>query len=337
MLIAIFAFWGVAAADKEGSKANKVECVYPDVENIGNRNINGRIYLLFPNFISYDKEIQIGVQYSAEVEKSTKIMEEGGGAEYMHELVQDLVRHSDARVPFHVKVIDSDEVNAFALPGGFLYVNKGLVEAADTEDELVGVLCHEIAHIAARHASERMTKMQLLEWASIPSIFLGGAVGMAVQNGLGFALDLKILGITRGSEREADILGSQYAWSAGFDPNGFLTFFEKMLAKEKKQPGKFGSWFRTHPPTPDRISYMKESINRCLPPKDQYLVTSSKFDQVKAGFLEFDNALASNRAKGGGKGGSGKPTLKRKSDSEPEADKKPTLKRRTDTEPDTQD
>lgn len=300
-------------------KAPGRECRYPDVENIGNREINGRIYLIFPNFISYEKEIQIGAQYAAQIEQSTRLLTDQSVVDYVKDLTQNLVRHSDAKVPFVIRVVDSDEVNAFALPGGHLFVNKGLIETAETEDELVGVICHEIAHVAARHASERLTKAQLLNWAAIPTIFVGGAGGIALRNGIGLALDLQILGISRGSEREADILGAQYAWHAGFDPDGFLTFFEKMLTKEKKQPGKLASWFRTHPTTPDRITYMKEEVEKCLPERPKYLVTSSRFDDMKAKLLAYDNTLqAANKGPAG------------KSDRAPS---KPTLKRRTDTDP----
>jgi predicted Zn-dependent protease len=322
------------------------DCTYPDVENIGNRDINGRIYLLFPNFISYEREIQIGAQYAAQIEQSARLLNMPEVNEYVNDLVQNLVRHSDAKVPFRIKVLDSDEVNAFALPGGYLFINKGLIQAADTEDELVGVLTHEIAHVAARHATERLTKMELLQWASIPSIFVGGGAGIALRNVLGLSLNLQILGITRGSEREADILGAQYAWHAGYDPNGYLSFFEKLMAMEKKQPGRFASWFRTHPPTAERIEYVSKEINECLPPKPKYIVTSSTFDEIKARLKAYDNALlAETKLAGGGASGDekkegGKPTLKRRTDTDvpkgtedPDSvPSKPTLKK--DDDPD---
>ncbi len=297
-------------------------CRYPDLENIGNRDINGRIYLLFPNFISFKKEIQIGAMLAAEVEKNVKLLEDEDVYRYINGIVQNISRHSDAKVPFSVKIIDTDEVNAFALPGGFVFVNKGLIETADTECELAGVIAHETGHVAARHATERLTKMQLLQWAAIPSIFVGGAGGIALRNGVGFALNLKLLGITRGSEKEADILGVEYTWNAGYDPYGFITFFEKMLAREKKQPGKFASWFRTHPSTPDRISYVKREIENCLPQKKKYIVTTSEFLRIKHKLLEYDNVLkVKNRGKK-------KPTLKKRNKSTTTGGKKrPTLKR----------
>jgi predicted Zn-dependent protease len=297
------------------------KCTFPDVENIGKREINGRIYLIFPNFISFDKEIQLGAEIAAQMDQSIKFIKDPEIQEYLESLIKTLVRHSDAKVPFRVKLVDSDEVNAFALPGGFLYVNKGLIQSTQTEDELVGVLCHEIAHVAARHATEMMSKMQILNYASIPTIFIGGAAGMIIQNSLGLALDLKLLGVSRGSEKEADVLGAQYAWNAGYDPEGFITFFEKMLAQEKKQPGKLASWFRTHPTTPDRLTLIRQIIAKCLPAKERYVTTSSVYDTAKNRLNLFDNvALSDKKAKKGpGKDGS-KPTLKLRTDTETEDD-----------------
>ncbi len=317
MIMAIFVF-SYNNPDLKTRKARN--CRYPDLENIGNRNINGRIYLLFPNFISFKKEIQIGAMLAQEVEKNVKLLNDPEVLNYVNGIVQNISRHSDAHVPFSVRIIDTDEINAFALPGGFVFVNKGLIEAADTECELAGVIAHETGHVAARHATERLTKMQLLQWAAMPSIFIGGAGGIALRNGVGFALNLKLLGITRGSEKEADILGVEYTWNAGYDPYGFIHFFEKMEAREKKHPGKFASWFRTHPSTPDRISYVKREIENCLPPKEKYIVTTSRFQEIKAKLLAYDNVMkVKNRGKK-------KPTLiKRNKNSGGE--RKPTLKK----------
>ncbi|MBN2431093.1 MAG: M48 family metalloprotease [Acidobacteria bacterium] len=319
--IAIVMLMSLSLAADTAKDDDRKDCKYPDVENIGNRDINGRIYLFFPNFISFEKEIQIGAQYAAQIEQSVRLLEDPVVNEYVNDMVQNLVRHSDAKVPFNVRIIDSDEVNAFALPGGYIFIHKGLIQMADMEDELVGVLSHEIAHVAARHASERLTKAQLLQWATIPTIFVGGVGGVALRNGVGLALNLQILGITRGSEREADTLGVQYAWHAGYDPLGFLSFFEKMLAKEKQQPGKFASWFRTHPPTPERMEIVQDIIDHCLPPKPKYIVSSSRFDDIKQRLMEYDNErMAMNRSTPSG-------------DEDGSRSAKPTLKRRTDTDP----
>jgi predicted Zn-dependent protease len=298
---------------------------HSDVENIGNRNINGRVALIFPNFVSLEKEIQIGAQYAQFFEQTARMVEDPVVTEYVDRLGQELVKNSDAKVPFVIKVVDTDEVNAFALPGGYFYVNKGLILEAENETELAGVMAHEIAHVAARHATERMTKSQLMQFAALPALFVGGYwTQMAIYNGLGMGMSLAVLGITRKSEEEADQLGTQYLWNSGYDPQGFITFFEKLEAREKDKPGKFASFFRTHPPVESRITKVQEEIGY-LPPKDEYVVTTSEFNRVKARLIAIDNKLATP---GSGDAGAGakRPTLKRKTNTDRSEKEEPTLK-----------
>ncbi len=297
---------------------------HSDVEDIGNRRINGKVAGLFPNFVSLEKEIQIGAQYAQQVERSARLVEDPVVNEYVDRLAQNIVRHSDAKVPFVVRVMDTEEVNAFALPGGFFFVNKGLILEADTESELAGVMAHEIAHVTARHATERMTKGQLLQFAALPALFVGGYwTQVAIRQGLGLGLSLSALGITRQSEAEADQLGTQYLWNTGIDPNGFITFFEKLEAKEKNNPGKFGSFFRTHPPVESRIVHVQQEISY-LPIKDEYLVTTSEFNKVKSRLVAMDNKLVQPGAAAAT--GSKRPSLKRKTSTNRSEEEKPTLK-----------
>jgi beta-barrel assembly-enhancing protease len=286
---------------------------YGDIDKIGNRDINGRIFGLFPNFISFDKEIQLGGQLAAEFEQTAKLYDDPVITEYVDRIGQNIVRHSDARVPFHIKVVDTDEVNAFAFPGGYFYVNKGLILSAENESELAGVMAHEISHVTARHATERLSKAQIMQFAAIPVLFMGGWAGLAAQNGMGLGINLSLLGITRESEREADLLGIQYMWNAGYDPNAYVSFFEKLMASEKKKPGTFAGWFRTHPSTEDRIIAALDE-QRFLPEKDDYMVDTSEFQRAKSRIKSIDN-LAMNAE-------SSKSPLERK---------RPTLKRRTGT------
>src|SRR5213596_2994696 len=248
---------------------------HSDVESIGNRNVTGRVWGIFPNFVSLEKEIAIGAQVAAQFEQTARMIEDPVISEYVDRVGQNLVKHSDAKVPFHIKVVDTDEVNAFAFPGGYFYVNKGLILAAENEAELAGVMAHEISHVAARHATERLSKGQILQIASIPALFVGGYwTQMAIYNGLGLGINLELLGITRDSEREADQLGIQYLWNTGYDPNAFVTFFEKLQEQEKSKPGRLAGFFRTHPYTVDRISFAMDE-QRHLPEKDIYIVNSS--------------------------------------------------------------
>ena len=262
-----------------------------DVENIGNRRIaGGRVYGVFPNMITLEREIELGREVAAEFEQTAMMLEDPVINAYIDRITQIIVRHSDAKIPIHVKVVDTDEVNAFAFPGGFFYINKGLILEAENESELVGVIAHEISHIIARHATARMSRGQYLQIAAIPAMILGGPwTQMAMQNGLGLAINLELLGVTRESEREADQLGIQYAWNAGYDPNGFVTFFEKLQAEEKSSPGRLAGWFRTHPSTEDRIVAALDE-QRHLPEKPSYIINTSEFDRIKTRIQVFDEA-----------------------------------------------
>ena len=295
-----------------------------DVENIGNRSINGKVAWFFPNFVSLDKEIQIGSQYSQFFEQTARLVEDPVVNEYVNRIGQNLVKNSDAKVPFIIKVVDADDVNAFALPGGYFYVNKGLIIEAESESELAGVMSHEIAHVTARHATERMTKAQLLQFATLPALFVGGYwTQQAIYSGLGMGMSLAVLGITRKSEAEADQLGTQYLWNSGYDPNAFISFFEKLQAKERETPGKFSSFWRTHPTNESRIVNVQEEIT-FLPGKEEYLLSSSDFDAVKARLIEIDNnqvVAGSSNLKGAAK----RPTLKRKTNTGSKDKEKPTL------------
>ncbi len=305
-----------------------------DVEDIGNRDINGRVALIFPNFVSLEKEIQIGAQYAQYFEQSARLVEDPVVNGYIERLGQKIVKNSDAKVPFVIKVVDTDEVNAFALPGGYFYVNKGLILEAETESELAGVMAHEISHVTARHATERMTKAQLLQFASLPALFVGGGyfTQMAIYNGLGLGMSLAVLGITRKSEEEADQLGTQYLWNTGYDPEGYKTFFEKLQAKEKEKPGKFAGFFRTHPSVEDRMEKVEEEISY-LPIGEETIVTTSEFEKVKQRLIAIDNKLMAS-VSGDDSGGAKRPSLKRKTNTdrserdEPETkSSRPTLKR----------
>jgi len=254
--------------------------------------------------------------------------------EYVNRVGQNLVRNSDAQVPFTIKVIDSDVVNAMALPGGFFYVNSGLILAADEEAEMAGVMAHEIAHVAACHYGREMTRANLLQLASIPAIFMGGAVGYGIYQGLGLAIPLTFLHFSRAFEAEADYLGIEYMYRAGYDPSAFVSFFEKIQALEKKKPGTWSKAFDTHPQTPDRIAKSQSEISKILPTKAQYVVTTSEFDEVKARL-----AAIGSKHKLLDKDDANKPSLRRTSNASDTPDEKkdnqkdderPTLKRRED-------
>jgi predicted Zn-dependent protease len=297
-----------------------------DKENpllIGKRNINkGQI-----DFYSIDKEVALGRQLAAEVDRESKFVTDPLVTEYVNRVGQNIALHSDAKVPFTIKVVDSNEINAFALPGGFLYVNRGVLEAADSEAELAGVIAHETAHVAARHGVEQASKGSLINYASLPLIFLGGIGGYAIQQAAGLAIPLGFLKFSRGAEEEADRLGAQYMWATGYDPQAMVSFFEKLEAKEKKRPGTISKLFSTHPLTSDRIKEVSKLVVR-FPERNEYEVSSSDFGTVKARLVAINASRRSESPQ------NERPTLKRRpapatdsSKSTQQPPERPTLKR----------
>ena len=301
-----------------------------DVDAVGNRNVGCNRG--FGNWYSIEKQVSAGKQYSMQVEATSKMVTDPVITEYVNRIGQNIVRNSDAQVPFTIKVIDSDEVNAFALPGGFFYVNSGLILAADEEAELAGVMAHEIAHVSACHFARESTRGQFASIATIPLIFVGGGIGYAAYEAAGFAIPMTFLRFSRGFEAEADYLGLQYMYRSGYDPQAFISFFEKLQAREKKKPGTLAKAFSTHPQTPDRIEKSQEEISTILPARAQYMISTSEFDDVKARLARIENRRKMVDQKDNGN----KPTLRRTStgdktgtDKTDDGDR-PTLKRRPD-------
>jgi len=297
-----------------------------DIDAVGNRNVGcGRGV---GNWYTIEGQVATGRQYAQQIESQIKLIKDPVITEYVNRVGQNLVRNSDAQVPFTIKVIDSDVVNAMALPGGFFYVNSGLILAADEEAEMAGVMAHEIAHVAACHYGREMTRANLMQLASLPAIFMGGAIGYAIYQGLGLAIPLTFLQFSRAFESEADYLGIEYMYRAGYDPSGFVSFFEKIQAMEKKKPGTLSKAFDTHPQTPDRIEKSQAEIRKILPAKPQYVVTTSEFDDVKSRLAAIENKHKVIEEKD-----SSKPSLRRTSNqTDPSGDTKtdddrPTLKR----------
>ena len=302
-----------------------------DPDEIGNRDVGKGV-----NFYSIEKEIALGKQMAQEVERQARIVDDPIIAEYVNRVGQNLVRNSDAKVPFTIKVIDSDDVNAFALPGGFFFVNTGIMVKADNEAEMAGVMAHEIAHVAARHGTRNATKGQIVNYASIPLIFLGGWTGYAIRQGAGLAIPMGFLTFSRADESEADLLGLEYMYKAGYDPTAFVDFFEKIQSLEKKKPGTIAKVFSTHPMTETRIKNSQHNIQEYLKAKPEYVVTTSEFNDVKGRLMAMHNHRKVDDKD------SSRPRLRRvpgagttiddtsggDTKSKPDADERPTLKRR---------
>src|SRR5450432_3139082 len=300
-----------------------------DPEEIGNRDVGKGV-----NFYSLEKEIALGKQLAQEVERQAKVIDDPVIAEYTNRIGQNLVRNSDAKVPFTIKVLDSEEVNAFALPGGFFFVNTGLILKAENEAELAGVMAHEIAHVAARHGTRQATRQEIAQLATIPLIFVGGAAAYGIYQASGFLVPMGLLKFSRSFESEADYLGLQYMYKTGYDPTSFVDFFEKIQTLEKRKPGAVAKVFSTHPMTDDRIKASQNEIQAILVAKPEYVVNTSEFNDVKARLYSLHN-----RRKSDTKIDPNRPTLRRSpgsgtgpvddndKDSKPDQDERPTLKR----------
>ena len=315
-------------SDESGPAAPQEPKIQPgskdDIDAIGNRDIGGGRGL--GNWYSLETEIRMGREYAQMIDTTVKLVKDPVITEYVNRIGQNIVRNSDAKVPFTIKVIDSDEVNAFALPGGFFYVNSGVLLVADEEAELAGVMAHEVAHVAARHAMRQMTRGNLANIASIPLIFVGGGIGYAARSAAGIGVPMSFMKFSRGFEEEADYLGLQYMYKAGYDPQSFLKFFEKIQAKEKKKPGTLSKVFAAHPPIESRVSKIQRQTDTKLPSRLHYVVTTSEFDDVRTRLAVLEN-----------RGGitdedkeSKKPSLRRaeKADDLNAEEDRPTLERR---------
>jgi predicted Zn-dependent protease len=299
-----------------------------DPDEIGNRDVGKGV-----NFYSIEKEIALGKGLAQQVEREAKIINDPVIAEYVNRLGQNLVRNSDAKVPFTIKVIDTEEVNAFALPGGFFFVNSGLILKADSEAELAGVMSHEIAHVAARHGTRQATRGEIAQLATIPLIFMGGWTGYGIRQAASVAIPVGFLSFSRGFESEADLLGLEYMYKSGYDPGAFVDFFEKIQSLEKKKPGTVAKVFSTHPMTEDRITAAQKNIQEYLKERPEYVVNTSEFNDVKIRLMALHNKRKVDTQD------PNRPTLRKapgastgdgKDDKGGSDDDRPTLKRRPD-------
>src|SRR5437868_6914884 len=300
-----------------------------DPEEIGNRDVGKGV-----NFYSLEKEIAIGKGLAQDVERQAKIIDDPVISEYVNRVGQNLVRNSDAKVPFTIKVIDGEEVNAFALPGGFFFVYSGLILKAENEAELAGVMAHEIAHVAARHGTRQATRGEIANLATIPLIFMGGWAGYGIRQAASVLVPVGFLSFSRGFESEADMLGLEYMYKAGYDPTAFVDFFEKVQSQEKRKSGTMAKVFWSEPMTDDRIKAAQKNIEEILKAKPEYVVSTSEFNDVKTRTMAMHN-----RRKVDDTRASSRPTLRRNPNgtidangdektAKPDQDERPTLKRR---------
>lgn len=334
-----------AKAQPTPTNTSKTLSTNEDPSMIGKRNINGGSDKLFGWLGgSQEKEMAIGRQLALEVEQQAKMVEDPMVTEYINRVGQNIVLHSDAKIPFTIKVIDSDEVNAFALPGGYFFVNKGLILGADNEAELAGAMAHEIAHVCARHAMENQGKGTLLNYGLLAGIiFTGGIAGTVLQNTAGIAQAMAFFKFSRGAEEEADRLGVQYLYASGYDPTGMATMFEKLSSQNKKKPGTIAKLFASHPQSIDRRDNSLALVSR-FPEKEEYVISTSEFQRVKGYLMRITNAKAGVISDDTTED-SGRPTLKKRQPDAPDgsdgndpgssssSDGPPKLKKQNEPEP----
>ncbi len=317
---------GVAPARAEDKKI--------DPDQIGNRDVGKGL-----NLYSLEKEISLGKGMAAQLERDAPIVRDPEIAEYVNRIGQNLSRNSDVKVPVVVKVLNSAQVNAFALPGGFVYVNTGVLLKANEEAELAGVIAHELGHVAGRHGTRQASRGQVVNWASLPLIFMGGWAGYAARQAAGLVVPMTFLKYSRDFEREADLLGLQYLAKAGYDPTAMVAFFERIETMEKTKPGTAAEFFRSHPVISERIKKTQKNIDDLLAAQPQYIVTTSQFRDVKE---KLELAERTSKLKANSDSG---PTLRRRpADAIPaeggaeaggktDDDERPTLRRRPGSEP----
>jgi beta-barrel assembly-enhancing protease len=297
-----------------------------DPDEIGDRDVAGGV-----NFYSIEQEMAMGKQLATEVQKQSRMVDDPILGEYLNRVGQRLVRNSDAKIPITFQIIDSDSVNAFTLPGGYIFVNTGLIRLAETEAELAGAMAHEIGHAAARHTTRQQTRAQIANLATIPLILLGGWTGYAARQGAGIGIPMAFLSFSRGFEKEADLLGLEYMYKAGYDPNASIDIFERIQSLEKTKPGAVEKIFATHPMTEDRIAMTQKNINEILPPKPEYIVNTSEFNEMRGRVIAMHRAQKRDSDPN-------KPTLKRApgsgkveaGETGQDSDNRPTLQRRED-------
>jgi beta-barrel assembly-enhancing protease len=282
----------------QDSDAPKKKGKKTDPSDIGARKVDGGL-----NFYSIEKELALGRQLAIEVEKQAKMFDDPIVTEYVNRLCQTLARHSDVTFPVSIKIVESDQLNAFTLPGGHLFIDTGLIRLSESESELAAAIAHELAHVAARHATRQATASKMANIATIPLIFVSGPLGAIVQNVANVAIPMGFFKFSRVFEAEADMLGLQYMYDAGYDPSASVDIFERLESMEKKKPGTVGQLFNTHPVTADRINKSQKNIQAILPPKPEYVVNTSDYEEVRQRLVGILDARRMN----------------------PAADKKPTL------------
>jgi len=234
------------------------------------------------NLYSIPQEIELGRRMAAEVETQARIVDDSVISEYVNRLGQNLAKQANAPFPVTVKMIQSSEINAFTLPGGWVYVNSSILMMADNEAEFASVVAHEIGHADARHATREQSGGQLAKIIGGPlSVLIPGLAGVAARQAAGVAAPVTSLHFSRAFETEADQLGVHYLYGAGYDPAASIDMFEKIASTERATPGRVAKLFLSHPPTQDRIRKTQAEIRKLNPERSSYVLNTSDFETIR--------------------------------------------------------
>lgn len=240
------------------------------------------------NILTTEEEVRIGREAAREIERDLRLYNDPAVTAYINSLGQMLARYSSrSGLTYYFKVVDTDEVNAFAIPGGWLYVNRGLITTAEDESELAAVIAHEIGHVDRKHGARAISRQ--LGAALLLDATLGGT-DASVKRRAGrqvaaFFIGVKQLSYGRDAEREADRFAVESTYAAGIDPEGTATFFQKLVAMQKKEPGQLAKMFSTHPPSRERVENVRAQIGG-LPPKAGLTKDSRRFQAIKDRILK---------------------------------------------------
>lgn len=234
--------------------------------------------------ISQQQEIELGQQYAAEINRQLPIVDDPVVNRYINLLGNEIARQGQRQIAYSFYVVNTDAVNAFALPGGFIYINRGLIERTANLAELAGVVAHEVAHVEERHGVEQLERMQRANLGlNLAYILLGRAPGTLEQGAIQIGGAAVFASYSRGAEAEADALAVRLLVDAGINPTGLVTFFMKLLEERQRRPSTLEQWFSTHPLTEDRIAAVRQDVNR-IPAStlNRLTVNTPQYEEMKS-------------------------------------------------------
>ncbi|MGH7553446.1 MAG: M48 family metallopeptidase [Longimicrobiales bacterium] len=249
--------------------------------------------------ISTAQEQQMGQQYATQINSQLPIVNDASANRYLTQLGTSIAQRGQRRIPYRFFIVNSEVVNAFAVPGGYVYVNRGLIEAADNVSELAGVVAHEIGHVEERHSVEQLERVQGANLGlNLAFILLGRAPSGVESAAINVGGGAFFARYSRGAEDEADAVAVRLLVASGIHPNGLVTFFNELIAERQRRPSQLEQWFSTHPTTEDWIRHVQGLIARVPRSQLQGLpMAGSGFDTFKANLRRYPAPPRQTRAR----------------------------------------